>query len=308
MNRLSRPGPAIAGTVFLGLTSAAAITITPASHDYGDYAVNATAVNSPSFEVVLVPGAAPGTTLTFTVQGPDAGDFAPLGLSRTIQVDRPNDGCVNTSQRSVCSKPVGFRPGSLGPKLATLVVTDNHGGRAIAQLKGKGVAPLCRHVVVPCNYSHFYSGAFSWTITLNGPRSQYTQTVDVTVTNGAALCHGVTTEREMGRSRTGAIAGPGLIAVEFLTDPVHDTVYLISAACPSPDWPGSIDEAPTPSRPAEMGHNEQNSEKQPTLACPSSPWTCAVDLEGSITYPSPDADPANGVTGNVKISWKLKRS
>ena len=112
----------------------------------------------------------------------------------------------------------------------------------------------------------------------------------------------------MGRSRTGAIAGPGLIAVEFLTDPVHDTVYLISAACPSPDWPGSIDEAPTPSRPAEMGHNEQNSEKQPTLACPSSPWTCAVDLEGSITYPSPDADPANGVTGNVKISWKLKRS
>lgn len=306
MSRFSSPGLAIAGPVVIGLATAAAMTITPASHDYGDIAVSAVSINSP-FDITLLPGAAPGSKLTVTVAGADAGDFR-LRSASTIHVDSSNSGCANTPQRSVCSAKVEFRPRSLGPKLARLVVTDNHGNRAIAQLTGKGISAVCLHRVVPCNYSHFFSGVFSWKIGLNGPKSTYSENVEVIITNGVAVCNGAATQREHGQSLTGAITGTGLIAVEFEADPIHTWVYKITAACPTPAWPATQDSEATPSQPAELGHNEQNSEKQPAGGVGLTLQQAIAQLarlQGSITYPSPDTDPLNGVSGSVTVSWSL---
>jgi hypothetical protein len=86
-------------------------------------------------------------------------------------------------------------------------------------------------------------------------------------------------------------------------------VYRITAACPSPHWPATSDTEDEPSRPAEMGHGEQSSDKQPAAA-----GAMTLDalisrlpkLEGKLSFPS--NDPSNGVTGSMTITWNLKRS
>jgi hypothetical protein len=102
-----------------------------------------------------------------------------------------------------------------------------------------------------------------------------------------------------GITRVGSIAGTGLIAVEFLEDPIYPLVYLITVACPTPAFAATASDPADPSRPAELGQGELLSEKQPAA-------DVGIDLEGTISYPSPDTDPLNGVTGHVSISWKLK--
>jgi len=147
--------------------------------------------------------------------------------------------------------------------------------------------------VVPCNYAGLYTGTFSWTSVLDAGSTHYVESVTVTVTNGRAVCNGSVVETGNGQTPNRTVAGAGLFAVEF--SGWSNNSYLITAACPTPA------DAGTPSRPAELGHFEMKSDWQPAKGL-------GVDLVGKNSYPSPDSDPLNGVTGTVTIGWTLKHS
>jgi hypothetical protein len=68
-----------------------------------------------------------------------------------------------------------------------------------------------------------------------------------------------------------------------------------------PDWPASADEPATPSRPAELGDLPQQTYNQPASSV-------GINLDGSTSYPAPENDALNGVTGAVQVNWSLKRS
>ena len=187
-----------------------------------------------------------------------------------------------------------FSPSPIAPpsqryQVATLVVgaVDGHGAVAGTR-QGQ-----CQMKVVSCNYAHNYSGTFIWSKTLTGSASRNTERVQVEVVRGVASCNGAETDTENGRTLTGPVVGPGLIAVEF-----EKNIYRITVACPSPDWPATPDAAATPSRPAELGHNDQQSYDQP--APPP-----GANLVGSYSNPAPETDPVNAVTGLVTVSWEL---
>jgi hypothetical protein len=303
---------ALAGVVWLGAAVTAAITISPTSHDFGSVARRGIA--SVHFTLTVSP-VTPGATLRLTITGPDAADFSVNGAPNepdTVDLNNPAR-CAVSSQGAQCEVYVEFRPQSnsvLGPKAARLEAIDSRGNVATAPLKGKVVAALCEHKVVPCNYAMFYSGTVAWTSGLSGPGGTESEHVQVDVVNGVASCNGSATSASLGRTRTGSITGTGLIAVEFEETDTSTTgrpspkilVYRVTVACPSPAWPATVDEAATPSRPAELGHNEQGSYNQPATG------GIGMNLEGSSSIPSPDADPANGITGLVSVRWSLKRS
>jgi hypothetical protein len=276
------------GAVLLGAGFiAAGITITPSSHDYGKVAVRAWGYAS--FAVSIPTGAGARDTLTVMKTGADTADF-----------DATDDGgCPALWRRGWCNYVVAFRPKSLGPKTANLFVTDTRGNRATLQLKGEGVEPVCTNEWVFCNYAHLYSGTFGWTSGLAGPGSQYNEHVQVDIVNGVAMCNGAATSTSQGTSRTGAIHGNGIAAIQFVNDSAGKLVYRITVACPTPAWPaGSNGEPATPSERAELGHNDQQSYDQPATAP-------AMDLIGSRSNPAPETDQLNGVTGNVVVRWAL---
>ena len=185
--------------------------------------------------------------------------------------------------------------------------------RATAQLMGTAVQQ-CEFKVVSCNYAHLYSGRFGWTSTLNGPATQYKENVQVGWVNGVASCIGSATTAFEGKSWTGTISGPGLLAIEWVDDPVYPWVYRITAACPTPDWPaGPNGEPATPSRRAELGHNDQSTYNMPDAAITAGmslqqAIARVTRLQGSITNPSPDTDALNGVTGSITVSWDFNRN
>jgi hypothetical protein len=155
----------------------------------------------------------------------------------------------------------------------------------------------CEPKVVPCNYAHHYTGQFGWQITLQaaGTGSSYTEVVTIGISNRVVTCNGTATDIDHGQAKIGRIVGPGLLAVEFKTDSTGRLVYNITAACPSPAFPGET------VKPAELGHNEEQSYDQPATAIGMK------NLKGGSTYPNPDSDALNGVTGTVTVSWDFKR-
>jgi hypothetical protein len=290
----------------LGLTGATAlgiarvVTVTPASHDFGQVAIGGGS-GTTSFRVQMA-NAGRQDSVDATIAGPDAPDFR-VGSSS----------CKAPLGTGPCSVDVWFAPKIQGPKVARLELTDSKGGKAIAALKGTGVSPVCTNRVVFCNYAHLYSGTFNWTSNLSGPAGSTSETVSVTITHGVAGCNGTVVSTFKGRSRTGAVTGTGLVAVEFDNDtlpngdrdPKAGEVYRITVACPSPAFQATADEAATPSRPAELGDFFQQTYDQritPPFKAP------LVDLVGSTSYPAPDVDALNGVNGAVQVNWSLKRS
>ena len=299
---LTRLALALTGLATLVAAVRAALTVTPTSHDFGNVAVGG--LMAKDFRIVPSPGV---DTILLAMQGPDKMDFAP-------DVDTIIVALECNAQGPACIRAINFHPKSLGPKQATAVITDRRGGRATVSLTGKGVSPICTNRVVFCNYAHLYSGTFGWNRTLNGPNSQYRENVQVTITNGVAVCNGSATSSGQGTSQTGAITGKGLIAVEWLEDPMYPWVYQITAACPTPDWPaGPNGEAATPSQPAELGHNDQSTYHQPDqLIKPGMTLEQAIDalarIQGTLSYPAPETDQLNGVSGAVVVTWNLVRS
>ena len=282
---------ALAGITALYLGTAAALTITPPTHDFGKVAVNGALPDATPFQFTDSAGNA-ASGLTLSVAGPDAGEFIMAGNRGPTSVA---NWCSGGRGRP-CDIHVDFRPTSLGIKRATLVATDSRGNRSTAALRGEGVDAMCEMKVVFCNYAHLYSGVFSWTSAVNGPNSQEHEAVTVDVIRGVATCNGGATSSGNGRTRSGTITGPGLIAVELETDSLRRPVYRITVACPTPSWPATPDEPATPSEPAELGQNEQKSYDQPMAP------TTRI-LVGS--YSHPENDPINGVTGTITVGWEL---
>jgi hypothetical protein len=300
--RLSRV-LALAGLVALGAAVQATFTVTPTSHDFGDVALGASVAQP--FKVVLPPGTPAGSTLSVAITGLYSMEFRVDPDTLTV-----NSG-VDCSGPLVCTVTVSLFPQTLGPKTGALVITDAHGARVSVPLKGNGVQPLCTNQVVFCNYAHLYSGIFGWTIALSSSIGQDSTWAQVYVTNGSALCMGGAKSVDHGQSRRGVIMGKGLFAVEWLEDPMYPWVYQITAACPSPEWPpGPNGEAGTPSEPAELGHNDQSTLKQPDPRIRAG-WTLQqtvariTTLQGGLRLPAPETDPLNGVSGVVTIVWNL---
>jgi hypothetical protein len=289
--------------VVFGVVTAAAgagVTVTPALHDFGKTAFPG-GMSLHQFTI----SSAPGDWLDLSVTGPNAADFIidPLDKNRPNAAGVLSKQCLDADYNpaSSCTVNMDFKPSSLGVKTATLVVANRRGERATATLRGEGVGASCEMNVVFCNYAHLYTGTFRWTSNLSGPESQFSERVQVDVVKGVATCNGSATQSGQGQSLTGAITGPGLLAVEYERDEKKRLVYRITVACPTPDWPATPDAAATPSQRAEMGHNDRSTYEQPATAI------AQADLTGSSSYPAPETDALNGVSGAVSISWSLKR-
>jgi hypothetical protein len=149
--------------------------------------------------------------------------------------------------------------------------------------------------VVSCNYAYLYSGSFNWSYSLNGSQSQSLEQVQVGINNGVGNCQGTVRVTEHGRTTTGTIAGPALVAVEFERDSVNNIVYNITVACPSVAGMGS------PVQPAELGHHDLSTYPQPSTGI------AQHVIKGGSNYPAPETDPVNGVTGTVQVTWALTR-
>jgi len=141
--------------------------------------------------------------------------------------------------------------------------------------------PPCQMKVVSCNYAHLYSGEFSWTNTLNGTDSQLHEQVTVSVKNGVADCLGTVRTTSKGQSTSEKISGPGLFAVEFELDSADKLVYRITAACPT-------------------GHDRETYQQRATAIAQKV-------LQGGSSYPAPETDEVNHVTGTVKVTWNIAR-
>jgi hypothetical protein len=271
----------------LGVVTAVAValTVTPARHDFGRVGVG---VPTGTFFTLA---SSTGDSLALSITGTDAGDFsgAPATMSCADATGRPS---------ATCRILLNFQPQSPGVKTASLVVTNRRGERATASLRGEGVAQLCEAKLVPCNYAHLYSGSFGWTRSIRSARASTEISVAVSVVKGVATCSGSQTMWDEASGRmTGPIAGRGLIAVEFAEDTSGAPTYNITAVCPTVDHP----DMGGPSHPAELGgENEQQSYPQSTTAV-------GQDLVGGHSYPAPETDDVNGVTGVVTVRWDLKR-
>jgi hypothetical protein len=155
--------------------------------------------------------------------------------------------------------------------------------------------PTCQMKVVSCNYAYLYSGQFSWSNTINGSASQFHEQVSVGVKNGVADCVGTVRETSNGQTTSGTVSGPGLFAVEFERDSTNQLVYRITAACPTAAGMGS------PVQPAELGHHDQETYQQRATTI------AQKEVKGSSTYPAPETDAVNGVTGTVQVTWNITR-
>ena len=314
--RFRYPRAVLAGVALVLCAAAAAITITPAQHDFGQ----ATVGGSPyqTFQVTVPLAAGPLDTMRIYLTGNNPIDFnfgtatvpgMTPGTQHNCDSGEPWPAqAALVAPRGKCKIDVAFIPLSLGIKTATLVVTDNRGNRGTVSLRGEGVGVLCTMKVVPCNYAHLYSGSFIWSSALTGQYGRTTVNVTVTVIKGVATCNGAQHESHPGGSITGGITGTGLFAVEFDEDDQGRQVYNITAACPSPDHPDM-----GAGRPADLGNLAQQSYPQLVPASAQQQISrhgvnfVALDLIGSHSYPDPATDPDNGVSGIVRVRWDLKR-
>lgn len=268
------------------------LTLTPTSVDYG----KAGAPAGYALRQITVSTDVVGELLTLSLTGPHAGHFrinhgGDLGGTAVLKCADEHGAVLR-----VCPFGVDFRPLSMGIKTATFTVTNARGQRASASLRGEGVAEFCELKVVSCNYAHLYSGTFSWKIDLRDADTRTSTNVTVNVIKGVAACSGAFHEIDPNVEPIhGTISGPGLIGVEFLSDPVHPLAARIVVACPSTQQPG------VPSQPATLGNtNTMDSDRQPAQAI-------GVNLSGTINYPAPESDPVNGISGTVQVTWDLKR-
>ena len=262
------------------------LTISPESNDFGKVTVR-----SRVRQVFTVSGVIDRTTATLT--GPNAADFV-------IQTNQLDATCVDDANSPVCRVDVDFAPRSLGPKAATLVVTSARAGRITAQLRGIGVNPICENKVVFCNYAFLYSGNFDWNTTLRGDGSSTVTDVKVNIINGRAGCVGTQTISDSGGPHVWSVNGTGLVAVEFKLDENRRRVYKISVACPQPY------NSSTPQSPAELGLFGQETDDQVYVVTGNS-VVPDFDLRGTRSFPAPEADPENGVTGTTTLTWTLRR-
>jgi len=158
------PGGAAVSTLSGTGIASGALSISPASQDFGGV-LQGTSSAAPFTFTVTNTGGAPSGTLTTRI--------LPLAGTEFTVV---SDTCLNMvlAAGGTCAVIVRFSPGSAGPKTATLEVSGNPGGTAPASLTGTGLAPAQLSMGSP---------SFTFANTVVGGSSA-TQTFTVTNTGG----------------------------------------------------------------------------------------------------------------------------
>jgi len=333
------PGPGIVWilTVFVvGLavcppvSAQSRLAVAPGSHDFGTAALNATI----PFEFQLTGvTASTADSLRVSLAGPDAGDWY------VSTAPPPNDwqGCYWGGRNDPASARVlghavpfpgscsplvvTFRPRSVGPKTATLVLTDHRGNRVTAMLRGEGIEAGCQPVLVPCNYAGLYSGTIKFksvdTTTTDDFKSLQETVITVTVIGGTAQCSGSVTEWEIRGHKgvpesemkgRGDITGPGLVAIEF-DFREGAPVYIVTFSCPEPDMVresrslagGTGTSERFPGAPVEWNGGRLVADPQLSSADPDQ----MPSLIGNFRHDR--WDPDNSAGGYTTTSWDLKR-
>ena len=106
------------------------LTISPTSHDFGTHATGT--ASAPNTFTVTNSGGVPSGTISTSLSGTDAGQFA-----------KPPDGCNGQALApgASCTLDAVFAPLSVGAKSASLQASASPGGTASASLSGSGAAP-----------------------------------------------------------------------------------------------------------------------------------------------------------------------
>lgn len=183
---------------------------------------------------------------------------------------------------------------------------------SVAELSAQ--APECTPYVVECNYyARFYSGPVVQARTLRseGKTVQDSRdSVTVTIGGGQVSCSGTTSTTRMSSdppykyTEHGTISGKGLFALETPKGIVSDATYTIRIACPTPAMQWRAEEKGQPVKsgsepwaPADL--------KVALIEIIEKPEVDFTLLEGRETYPHPESDEANAVTGTVRVTWRL---
>lgn len=118
----------VAATAVLAGTGMVVITVTPASHDFGQTLVGT------SRAMQFTASSTVGDSMVVGITGPQAAAFS---ADKSFLKCADPQGIPTLS----CALVVTFSPASVGIKTATLVVTNGTGQRASVPLQGEGVAP-----------------------------------------------------------------------------------------------------------------------------------------------------------------------
>ena len=177
----------------------------------------------------------------------------------------------------------------------------------------------CKASLVPWNCANLFSGSFDWQSSLTGGSGTVVniqESVTVVIKAGVATCNGtkkgkITTEDTVTDINL-SISGPGLAAVEFGVNTEDDPkgpYYNITIACPTPSGTETntnrrtgVAETMTVTAKIPKGFDGegQQSDKQPGSEKNTT-------LQGTRVDDHPDADPANGLSGKITLTWKLTR-
>lgn len=185
-------------------------------------------------------------------------------------------------------------------------------GLPLADLSAQ--APACTPYVVECNYyAKFYSGIVVQARTLRSEGKTVQESRDsvtVTIGGGQVSCSGTTSTTRTSSdppykyTEQGTIGGKGLFALETPKGIVSDATYTIRIACPTPATQWRAEERGQPVKtgsepwaPADL--------KVALIEIIEKPEVDFTLLEGKETYPHPESDEANAVTGTVRITWRL---
>ena len=296
---------------------AVAVTITPTSADYGKLSVGA--VVARSFKITR------SDTLRTIVslEGPDPTEFFIRGPEHEMHRGEADTlyGCWNEAlQRSLtaCDVSVDFRPTSEGIKTATLVVTDFHGQKASATLRGEAGVPDCKPELVPCNWAISYVGGIDLhevDSVINSDRvARHTTDLSITITQGVVKCDGHYVEFEQNlqdgkptdeMNFKAVIRGPGLASIEFEPDQNGKMTYTLHYACA------------TPTGTRESKSLRFNSSETETVAAEPADWRNSMIVGESEPateqgmkllqgkYQFSEFDPANQEGRRIKACWTL---
>lgn len=155
-----------------------------------------------------------------------------------------------------------------------------HGTPSRAALQG-----TCKPSLVSCNYAYLYTGSVTIKTNSSVPSADhqagYTENVTVSINAaGVVTCTGTRTEYEKhgykgtpewSSNTSGAIGGPGLLAIEFQRNSGGKPVYMISYACPTADLQtttvnastGVSEVTQTPPEPADSNRLARAGDEQP---------------------------------------------
>jgi hypothetical protein len=251
--------------------SAAAPTLTPTSHDFGNSEIGLPRATVDQFiasgfpfvfkfRIGLAPNDGDPRALQLNITGISARDFS-------VDPD-----CHLTAAGQCDFAEVYFLPRTPGPKTATLEARIN-GQTASAALSGVGVTGK-------------YSGQIAFQHTIIGTHGRNSYSADVLVVGERAFCSGNAVDVSEGGTQTTSLNGPGLFELRWN----DGTTYSFEFACPNPS------------------QNQPKAAWSEAISSYQQQGKTGDPLKGSWSEPAPETDEVNAVTGTIRMSWKLAKS